>query len=207
MAKLTIVSQGRVEQIVDWVRETGKYADLDVRITDILNSLVFGTKADKFENALDELSRALGFAGERPDKHWKEGPDNLWAVDSSQYFLWECKSEVDVKRTEINKREAEQMNRSSAWFDKHYPGMSVKRFIIHPSKVVESAAAFTHDVQAVRVKELRAIVFAVKGFFKSFERHYFRDLSPNNIQKMIDLHHLSVSDFQSLYSKKLLDNK
>jgi hypothetical protein len=83
----------------------------------------------------------------------------------------------------------------------------VKRFIIHPSKVVESAAAFTHDVQVVRVKELRAIVFAVKGFFKSFERNDFRDLSPNNIQKMIDLHHLSVSDFQSLYSKKLLDNK
>jgi replicative superfamily II helicase len=207
VAKLTIVSQGRVERIVDWVRATGKYADLDVRITDILNSLVFGTKADKFENALDELSRALGFAGERPDKHWKEGPDNLWAVDSTQYFLWECKSEVDVKRSEINKREAEQMNRSSAWFDKHYPGISVKRFIIHPSKVVESAAAFTHDVQVVRVKELRAIVFAVKGFFKSFERNDFRDLSPNNIQKMIDLHHLSVSDFQSLYSKKLLDNK
>ena len=77
----------------------------------------FGTKADKFEAALDELSRALGFVGERPDSEWKEGPDNLWALDDSQYVLFECKSEVDVTRAEVNKREAEQMNRSSAWFD------------------------------------------------------------------------------------------
>ena len=86
-----------------------------------------------FEQALDEIAPALGFVGERPDKEWKEGPDNLWAIDAKQYLLWECKSEVDVKRSEINKREAEQMNRSGAWFDKHYQGMDVKRIIIHPA--------------------------------------------------------------------------
>ena len=62
----------------------------------------------------------MGFAGERPDAEWKEGPDNLWALDDSHYLLFECKSEVDVTRAEINKRETEQKNRSSAWFDKHY---------------------------------------------------------------------------------------
>ena len=82
---------------------------------------MFGAKAEKFEQALDEISRALGFAGERPDKEWKEGPDNLWALDDTQYILWECKSEVEIARSDINKREAEQMNRSSAWFEKHYP--------------------------------------------------------------------------------------
>ena len=138
VAKLTIVSHGRVERIAKWVRGFATYADLDVGLSDILSRLVFGTKADKFEQALDELSRALGFAGERPDKEWKEGPDNLWALDATQYLLFECKSEVDINRAEINKREAEQMNRSSAWFDKHYPGMNVKRVMIHPSSTVRS---------------------------------------------------------------------
>lgn len=113
VAKLTVVSQKRVERIADWVRDFGSYPDLDIRVSDILSSLVFGTTAEKFEHALDELSRAIGFAGERPDKQWKEGPDNLWALDTTQYLLWECKSEVDVHRAEIDKREAEQMNRSS----------------------------------------------------------------------------------------------
>jgi hypothetical protein len=168
---------------------------------------VFGTKAEKFEQALDDLSRALGFKGERPDKEWKEGPDNLWALSDKQYIIWECKSEVGIHRSEINKREAEQMNRSSAWFDKHYTGMDVKRLIIHPAYIVESAAAFTHDVQTVRESELKRLVKAVKGFFKSFENQDFRDLSEAHIQKLLDTHRLSVPHLLEDYCKKLKNLK
>jgi hypothetical protein len=82
-----------MERIADWVRQFGDDAQMHIALSDILNRLVFGTKADKFEQALE----------------WKEGPDNLWALGDSQYILWECKSEVDVNRSEINKHEAEQM--------------------------------------------------------------------------------------------------
>lgn len=203
IAKLTVLSQGRVERISKWVSDFGSYSDLDVSVSDILGRLVFGTKADKFEQALDELSRALGFAGERPDKEWKEGPDNLWALDATQYLLWECKSEVDITRAEINKREAEQMNRSSAWFDKHYPGMSVRRIIVHPTHTVQSAAAFTHEVEAMREAEIRKFVKSVREFFKSFESLNLKDLSIGHIQKMVDAHNLSVPELLTCYSKKL----
>jgi len=207
VAKLTILSQGRIERIAKWVGGFESYSGLDVSVSDIVDRLVFGTKADKFEQALDELSRALGFAGERPDKEWKEGPDNLWALDDTQYLLWECKSEVEITRAEINKREAEQMNRSSAWFDKHYPGMNVKRIIIHPSNTVQSAAAFTHEVEAVREPELRKFVKSVRELFKSFESLNFKDLSMAQIQKMVDAHHLAVPELLTLYSKKLRNLK
>jgi hypothetical protein len=207
VAKLTVLSQGRVERIAKWVSSFESYSNLDVNVSDILGRLVFGVKADKFEQALDEVSRALGFAGERPDKEWKEGPDNLWALDSTQYLLWECKNEVDVTRAEINKREAEQMNRSSAWFDKHYPGMNVKRIIIHPSNSVESAAAFTHEVGAMRVAELKSFTKSVREFFKSFEALNFKDLSTAHIQRMVDAHKLAVPDLLADYSKKLRNLK
>lgn len=207
VAKLRIVSQGRVERIAKWVADLGNYSELDACVSDILGRLVFGTKAEKFEHALNELSRALGFAGERPDKEWKEGPDNLWALDATQYLLWECKSEVDLTRAEINKREAEQMNRSSAWFDKHYPGCNVKRLIVHPSNKVASAAAFTNEVKAVREAELRKLVKSVREFFKSFESLYFKDLSTDHIQKLVDSHHLAAPELITLYSKKLRDLK
>jgi hypothetical protein len=207
VAKLTVLSQGRVERIAKWVSGFGSYSDLDVSVSDILGRLVFGTKADKFEQALDELSRALGFAGERPDKEWKEGPDNLWALDATQYLLWECKSEVEITRAEINKREAEQMNRSSAWFEKHYPGMTVKRIMIHPSNTVPSAAAFTHEVEAMRDAELRKFVKSAREFFKSFESLNFKDLSTGHIQKMVDAHNLAVPELFTRYSKKLRNLK
>ena len=173
VGKLTVLSQGRMERIAQWIRQFADYSELDIRVTDILNILVFGSKADKFEQALDELSRAIGFDGQRPDKQWKAGPDNLWALDATQYLLWECKNEVDVTRAEIEKRETEQMNRSSAWFDKYYPGMQVKRIIVHPAHTVQTAAAFTHEVEAMRVAELKLLTKAVREFFKAFASQNF----------------------------------
>lgn len=202
VAKLTVVSQGRVERIAAWVREFENYSQLEVNLSDILGRLVFGTKADKFEQALDELSRALGFAGERPDKEWKEGPDNLWALDDTHYIVWECKNEVEINRAEINKREAEQMNRSSAWFEKHYPGLKAKRVLIHPANAVASAAAFTQDVEVMRASELNGFVKSVRSFFKSFESVNFRDLSTTQIQKLLNSHNLAVADLLSNYTKK-----
>ena len=207
VAKLTIVSQGRTERIRHWVSDHASYDNLNVNVTEILVRLIFGSKADKFEDALNELSRALGFVGERPDAEWKEGPDNLWALDDSQYMLFECKSEVDVTRSEVNKRETEQMNRSSAWFEKHYSGMKVKRLIIHPAGKIESAAAFTHDVEGIREADLKRLVKAVRGFFKGFEAQNLSDLSEAHIQKQLNAHELSVNDLLNKYSRRLKDLK
>ena len=203
IARLEIISHGRTERIIEWIRNYENYPELNANITDILSSLVFGMKADKFENALNKLSRALGFVGERPDKEWKEGPDNLWALDDTHYLLWECKNEVDITRSEINRRETEQMNRSNAWFDRHYHGYNVKRLIIHPSHQVQSAAAFTHDdVEIMREAELRQFVKSIREFFKSFESMNFRDLSIRQIHQLIIIHKLSIPDLLSVYSKK-----
>jgi hypothetical protein len=94
------------------------------------------------------------------------------------------------------------MNRSSAWFEKHYPGLKVKRVIIHPANVVESAAAFTHDVEVMRARELKYLIKSVKDFFKSFESVSFRDLSTVQIQKLLNSHKLAVGDFLDNYTKK-----
>ncbi|EOG1982807.1 DEAD/DEAH box helicase [Proteus mirabilis] len=207
VTKLTLRSQGRVERIQKWIKNFDNYSELDVAVSDILERLVFGVKADKFEQALNELSFALGFIGERPDMEWKEGPDNLWALDDKNYLLIECKSEVDVTRSEVNKREAEQMNRSCAWFDKHYPGLDAKRIIIHPSGKIQSAAAFTHEVEGMREINLKNFVQSCRMFFKAFEGLNFKDLSDEHTQKLIDLYNLSVPEILSNYSKKLKDIK
>ncbi len=201
VAKLTIVSKGRVERIIAWIKPHENYEQLNIAISDILARLVFGTKADKFEQALDDLSRALGFKGERPDKHWKEGPDNLWALDDSNYIVWECKSEVEVTRVEINKREAEQMNRSCAWFGKYYAGSKGKNIVVHPAKSIQKAAAFTHDVQVMDESCLKQFVKSVRSFFNAFEGIDFNDFSEKHIQKLIDDNKLSVSDLINDYSK------
>jgi replicative superfamily II helicase len=121
--------------------------------------------------------------------------------------LIECKSEVDLTRAEINKRETEQMNRSSAWFEKHYPGMSAKRVIVHPAGKIESAAAFTHEVEGMRESDLKKFAKACREFFKSFEAQDLKDLSATHIQKMINAHQLGTDDLLTQYSRKLKNLK
>jgi replicative superfamily II helicase len=208
VTKLSVISQGRVERIAEWIKGQGEYAQLDIALGDILGRLVFGVKADKFEQALDELSRALGFAGERPDKEWKEGPDNLWALDDANYIVWECKDEVDLKRSEINKTEAEQMNRSAAWFKKHYEGCNAIHIEIHPAYTVQSAANFLIDVKVMREKELKIFVKAVKTFFQAFQRLNFKDLSLPHIQNLLTENALDVANLlQGGFTKKTVDRK
>ena len=54
VAKLSVISQGRVERIAKWMQAQGDYSQLDVALGDVFGRLVFGVKADKFEQALDE---------------------------------------------------------------------------------------------------------------------------------------------------------
>ena len=138
--------------------------------------------------------------GERPDKEWKEGPDNLWALNDKQYILFECKNEVKLERAEINKSESEQMNSSCAWFERHYKGMNCKNIIIHPAKKLASSAAFTHPVEVIRVNELKKLTKNVRQFFSSFESFDFSDMSTTQIQKLLDSHALGVDSLLASYA-------
>ena len=207
ITKLTLVSQGRMERIIAWITKFENYQQMDATLSDILGRLTFGVKADRFEQALQELSEALGFAGERPDKVWKEGPDNLWALDATHYLLWECKNEVELTRTEINKREAEQMNRSYAWFVKHYLGAEVTNIWIHPTNNLQSAAGLLQPAVVMREAELRHFAKRVRGFFKSLEAQDFRSLSVAHLQDLTNRHILSTKTILDEVTKPVRDLK
>jgi replicative superfamily II helicase len=206
-AKLSVVSHGRMERIIEWIGQFENYEQLNIAINDILGALVFGGNYDKFEQALDELSRALGFKGERPDSELKEGPDNLWALDKDQYILWECKNEVDILRSEISKGEASQMNSSCAWFGKYYSGSKVNHILIHPARKLGGAAAFTHHVEVMQDAGLKSMVKRIKGFFNAFEAVDLKDLSAEYIQKLIDGHLLTVGNFLKDFTKPVVNLK
>lgn len=207
VSKLSLIPHSRAEAISKWVETFKDYNEMNVTISDILSNLAFGVKADKFEESFRQLGAALGFASERPDKEWKEGPDNLWAIEKNKYLLVECKNEVLTDRTEINKRESEQMNRSSAWFTKQYIGCSAKRVIIHPARKIGSAGSFLDDVEVMAAPDLKKFVRNCTSFFKAFKLKDLASLSSTDIQKELVSHNLSNEEVLNLYSRKIRDLK
>jgi hypothetical protein len=164
--------------------------------------LEFGTLADKFETALKELGLMLGFLSERPDKEIKKGPDNLWCGVSNQYFIFECKSEVNIDRPEINKDEAGQMNTHCAWFESQYGDSAVKRLLVIPTKNLSYHGDFTHQVEIIRRGKLKSLRDNVRSFFKEFSKYEVHSLTDEKIQEFLNVHKLDIDSLKTLYSEK-----
>src|SRR5690606_16485166 len=107
--------------------------------------------------------------------------------------------EVETTRVEINKREAEQMNRSAAWFKKHYISAAITHFIVHPSRKLETATALLQETFVVRDEQLKKLTKAAAKFFKAFETLQFSNLSPLHVQGMVNAHGLSNTAILSEY--------
>lgn len=175
---------------------------MSLYIDEILGNLRFGVRADTFEKALNDLAFALGFAGQRPDKEWKAGPDNLWALRDDEYLLFECKNEVRIDRADINKDETGQINNASAWFKQHYAGAKVKRILIIPTKTFSKGSGFNEEVEIMRVNSLRRLTKNVKAFFNEFRNLDFNNLSESKVQGYIDAHKLDVQSLLTEYSEQ-----
>jgi hypothetical protein len=200
--KITIVSQRRVENCKKWIGKHTSGEELMVAVDALLADLRFGVRAEPFEASLDELGRALGFECERPDREWKEGPDNLWALRDNQYALIECKSEVETTRAEIHKSETEQMNKASDWFRKNYGDVEVTRIMIIPTKVVGKSAALRDETLVMRANKLEALRRNVRSFFKEFVNVDLRDLATAKVQELIGSHDLDVDKVISAYAEQ-----
>lgn len=198
----TLTPQKRLERIREWLASHELFEDIATQLDAILTHLSFGVIADRFEQALQYLAGALGFESDRPDKEWKKGPDNLWGLRDDQYLLFECKSEVALDRAEINKRETDQMNRSSAWFKRYYPNSTVSRVMVIPPRKLASGAALNDDVLIMGKKHLDQLTKSVRGFFNEFRKVDLRDLSESKIEEHLRTHKLTVDDLTSTYGQK-----
>jgi replicative superfamily II helicase len=204
VTKMVPLAQARIERIRSWLSGFETSQDMLVAVDDVLGSLVWGGDSDKFEGGLDRLGEILGFATQRPDKEWKEGPDNLWALRDNEYLLFEDKNQVALTRIEITKYETEQMNTSSAWFAKVYPDAKVTRVMVIPTKKVSGAAAFHPDFDAVimRKKGLDGLIKNVRSFFTEFRDVDMKSLGEQRIQAALATHHLSIEMLTSAYFER-----
>lgn len=201
ITKISSVSLRRIENIISWIQTFENFEELKIQVDSVLGHLRFGVEAERFEKAIDDLAKALGFVSQRPDKEWNEGPDNLWKVRDDEYVLIECKSKVSTTRKEIHKDETGQMNNACAWFTKTYGDALAKRLMIIPTKKVSHAAGFNLNVEIMREGNLNRFTSNINKFFMEFKNLDLKDIPEKKVQEYLTLHHLTVDDILSLYSE------
>jgi hypothetical protein len=199
--KVSITPQKRIENIIKWAGTFGTFEELALTLDEILSNLRFQVDADKFERSFDDLGKCLGFECQRPDKEWKEGPDNLWALKDGEYLLVECKSEAALTRAEVYRDDTGQMNNACSWFNQFYPGANATRILIIPTLSLARGAGFNESVRGMRNERLTKLVRNVRGFYNEFKEMDLRSLPESKINSFILAHELSAEDITTKYSE------
>lgn len=205
--KISFINGNRIERIRKWISQYTNYIELSIHVDNMLDELSFGMQAEKFEAALKELGELLGFVSQRPDKMIRKGPDNLWCVQTNEYIMFECKSEVKDERNEIIKYEAGQMNSHCGWFESEYKNSEVTRFLIISTKNLAYDADFTHDIKIIRKSKLKELKKNIKEFIKELKDYNLEEVNNSKIQELITLHRLDVQSLKTIYSESYYHNK
>lgn len=200
--KIEYINQNRINRIRDWTKKYNNHQDMMISLDGLFQDLSFGMPSEKFESALNELGKAIGFLCQRPDKEIKKGPDNLWCGVENQYFLLECKNEVEETRSEITKHEAGQMNTHSGWFESIYGDAKCKRILIIPTSKLSYYADFTHPVEIMKKSSLNLLKNNIRNFFKEFSKYIINEIGDESIQQFINIHHLDLNNLMTKYSER-----
>lgn len=139
--------------------------DLIIWVNGLLDDLDWGEEGSKrFESAMKDLGKFLGFGSERPEEKFGRGPDNLWALGGLSYLVIECKSGA-VKAEKISKGDTNQLNGSIVWFREKYDDTcAMTPIMVHPKTVFEHASSPHADIRIVHEAGLKRIRDAVRGY-------------------------------------------
>lgn len=189
------------KNVKKYIIKTSNISDFELEVNDIIDSLKFGVSSERFEKGVYRLGLMLGFASERPDKQYKEGPDNLWAVAPNEYFVIECKNEVKENRNCISQSETGQMNNTYNWFSKKYQGTLPTYLMIIPTNKVDSRGGFNCDVQIIKERGLKLLRDNLSGFTSDIINSGFDNLDENKITELLKLHKLNYKSFNTYFDK------
>ncbi|WP_035878280.1 DEAD/DEAH box helicase [Cupriavidus sp. amp6] len=139
-------------------------ADLVIWKNGLLEDLLWGNEyTSRFEAALQDVGCLLGFGSQRPEKDVKKGPDNLWAVGGTDYFVIECKT--GSKSDDIAKSDVDQLAGSVNWFSQNYgKDCSAIPVMIHPRTRLDRTASAPAGMRVMSESELQSFKDALSKF-------------------------------------------
>lgn len=196
--RLSAPASGQAVAAVQFMTRFLEGNDLIIWVNGLLDDLQWGEEGSKrFEAAIKELGIFLGFGSERPEDLVGRGPDNLWALGNSRYFVIECKSGA-VLAERISKHDTNQLNGSIVWFDEKYGHTCTRTpILVHPKTIFEHAASPHSDIRIVNEQGLNRMRNAIQAYSISLASNGgYAD--SQIVHRQLKHHKLSAEDIEDL---------
>ncbi|MEE3809163.1 DEAD/DEAH box helicase family protein [Lysinibacillus fusiformis] len=198
--KLMPSNVSQAQQLIDFINENFKNLNkFAIYLNNLIEKLIFLPKtSNAFEQAIMDLAFVLGFKGQRPENEYNRGPDNLWSIGNSKYFVIECKNGSESAK--IIKHDCNQLNGSINWFyEKYDENNSCIPIMIHKSIEFEYAAAPNKNIRIINEEKLNLLKDNLANFSSSIPS------SITNVQKideLLEMYSFKEEQFIKCYSLK-----
>ncbi|NCH84207.1 DEAD/DEAH box helicase [Cronobacter malonaticus] len=172
-----------------------------IYLNSLLDDLNFKPESHKrFESAIDETAKLLGFSSERPEEKYDEGPDNLWAIKANEYLVIECKNEAINEK--ITKYYCNQLTGSLTWFNNNYDHFcKATPILIHPSTTTEKSASLSAGTRIIDAECLEKLKNNLHSFITCIS--YNNELANiDKIRERLSSFKLKADDLIPVYTKE-----
>jgi hypothetical protein len=157
--------------------------------------------SDKFEAVVNDLAWFLGISSQRPEKEYKDGPDNLWALPNGTFLVIECKNGV-TSDDGISKKDAGQLSQSMEWFGKRYMASTPIPVMFHPERKLGQGASGVSGMRIITPSGLEKLRTNLKAFAKQLTQPDTAS-SANAVAARLAQFELSADAFVNAYSTTL----
>ena len=147
---------------------SGKYPrgnDLILGCESIINDLQFSeVGSSKYERALADAGKFIGFESQQPDREEGTGPDVFWFLGSEWGLLIECKSEATTSA--ISKDYCNQLSGHVSWHDSLYGNLCKPPIPVmnHPSSLVDDVSSVPKNMHFLNGEGLDKFKKALHDF-------------------------------------------
>lgn len=201
-------NEGQASMILNYIKNFNTSQDLKIHVQSVLDNLTFSQdiKAPKFEKALKETGKLLGFDAQQPENEFGNGPDVLWIMGDNHYLVLEAKSMATHE--EITRDNIGQLLQSGEWFKRNYgnnanftlvtlQAPNVKGWNVNPSdntKVIDE-----HSISALKT--------TVERLYSGIGSNGINANTKEDIGKLLNTLSLSSENFRQTFLKEIKVNK
>ncbi len=196
--KIKLKDDARLKNVLKYLSIYETYSDLKSDVDKNLSYLTQGVSSSKFEQALYEIAKLIGFESQRPDLEFKKGPDNLWSIGNNKYIAIECKNQVATSRSEIIKTEIGQMANHRGWFEKNYPNATCSYIFVHQTNKIADNANPTFPIKVFTYDVLEELKNRTLSFVRSFSKYEISSITEETVSAELQANILMPNDIIQL---------
>ncbi|MCP3167301.1 DEAD/DEAH box helicase [Myxococcus sp. QH3KD-4-1] len=165
--------------------------------------LSFDAKPEIFEQGLLDLAVFFGAAGERPEKLYLRGPDNLWEWPEFSWVI-EAKNE---RMKDLPKSDGEQLLAAMEWFKHRDPERAGIPVVAARSTSPRHDAFFPEGTRVLTPEGLGKLLKSIEQFLGALVKQPPLFWKVEDVNKMLEGSRLTANHFEKTYTVPLTKSK